>query len=163
VTGFLEGLREGSCGRLDMSATRLRALFDELVLVETRLRASVDTRLRSEFGLPVNQFELLSVVAGQEACQVRDVVAALSLTTGGASKLVDRVEKAGLCRRRPNTEDRRSSIIELTPEGARLLARASEEVEATLHAELGAAISPASIEQFASLLAALRASGASST
>jgi DNA-binding MarR family transcriptional regulator len=163
-SGFVDSLRDGSCGRFDLSATPLRALFDELVLVETRLRASVDTRLRGEFGLPINQFELLSVVAGQVACQVRDVVAALSLTTGGASKLVDRVEEAGLCRRRPNPDDRRSSIIELTSEGARLLARASEEVEATLQSQLGSAtISPLALEQFATLLEALGASGSSST
>jgi MarR family transcriptional regulator, organic hydroperoxide resistance regulator len=146
-------------GRLEMSTARLRALFDELVLVETRLRASVDARLRDEFGLPIEQFELLSVVAGQEACQVRDIVAALSLATGGASKHVDRAEEAGLCRRRSNRDDRRSSIIELTPAGARLLARASEEVEVTLQSALGSAISPASLEQFATLLEALRAFG----
>ena len=146
-----------------MRAAHLRALFAELVFVETRLRACVDAKLRAEFGLPVNQFELLNVVAGREACQVRDIVAALFLTTGGASKLVDRVEEGGLCRRRPNPEDRRSSIIELTSEGATLLVRASEQVEATLQSQLGSAtISPAALEQFAALLKTPGASGTSS-
>jgi DNA-binding MarR family transcriptional regulator len=146
-----------------MKTRRLRELFDELVLVETRLRAFVDGRLREEFGLPINRFEVLRVVASQDGCQVRDVVAALSLTTGGASKLVDRVEEAGLCRRRPNPDDRRSSIIELTPRGMRLLAAASDTVEVALQARLGSALSPASLRQFATLLDALRASSTAST
>jgi MarR family transcriptional regulator, organic hydroperoxide resistance regulator len=140
-----------------MRPNRFRELFDELVLVESRLRASVDTRLREEFGLPINRFEVLRVVASQDGCQVRDVVAALDLTTGGASKLVDRVEETGLCRRRPNPDDRRSSIVELTPAGASILAAASDTVEGTLQAQLGSALSPASLRQFAALLDALGA------
>jgi DNA-binding MarR family transcriptional regulator len=42
---------------------------------------------------------------------------------------VDRIEAAGLCRRRANPDDRRSQIIELTPAGRRLLAKATKTFE----------------------------------
>jgi hypothetical protein len=49
---------------------------------------------------------------------VFDIAEELSLTVGGTSKLVDRIEAAGHCVRRANPDDRRSSIIELTPRRA---------------------------------------------
>jgi len=130
-------------------------LFIQLRRVESRLRGHLDSLLMSELGLVVGQFEVLSVINSREGCQVRDIADVLSLTTGGVSKLVDRLESAGLCRRRPNADDRRSTIIGLTPEGRTLLSQASETVEAALRAEIGSALSPSSLRQLAALLEAL--------
>jgi DNA-binding MarR family transcriptional regulator len=46
------------------------------------------------------------------------------ITVGGASKVVDKVEAAGLCRRNPNPTDGRSNLIQLTEPGVGLLAAA---------------------------------------
>ena len=51
-------------------------------------------------------------------CRVLDIAEALSITVGGASKVVDKVEAAGLCRRQPNPTDGRSNLIQLTETGA---------------------------------------------
>jgi DNA-binding MarR family transcriptional regulator len=80
----------------------LRLVFTQLVRLEAQLHGHVEAELRKEFGLVVSQFEALSVIGSHEGCQLRGVANWLSLTTGGASKLIDRVELAGLCRRRPN-------------------------------------------------------------
>jgi hypothetical protein len=83
-------------------------------------------------------------------------VAELSITVGGASKLVDRIEAAGHCRRRPHPADKRSSLIELTTTGGQLLTTATAAFQDGLHHRLGAAIPAASLQQFTATLAALR-------
>jgi DNA-binding MarR family transcriptional regulator len=134
----------------------LPSLYNDLVRFETELWNAIDARLRRDFELPLGRFELMQVVARTGSCRVQDVADALSITWGGTSKLVDRTEAAGLCRRRANPEDRRSSLIELTPAGKRLLAAATTVFEEELAARLGEAASPRALDQFAATLARLR-------
>jgi DNA-binding MarR family transcriptional regulator len=77
---------------------------------------------------------------------------------GAASKVVDRVEAAGHCVRRPNPGDRRSSLIALTPEGVRVLAAADVVFGEELQVRLGGVLSPAALEQFGAGLGKLRSS-----
>lgn len=46
-------------------------------------------------------------------------------TTGGMTKTVDRLERAGHVARRPDPADRRGVLVRLTPKGRRLCAKAS--------------------------------------
>lgn len=100
-------------------------LFDDLIRFETELWNAVDERLRGEAGLALSWFEPMVLMDRIEACRVNDIAEALSLTVGGTSKLVDRIAAADLCIRRANPEDRRSSLISLTPAGRTLLAEAA--------------------------------------
>ena len=134
----------------------LKTLFNELVRFETQTWNAIDARLRAEHGLPLGRFELMRVIASQADCRVYDVSAALSLTTGGASKLVDAIEAGGFCRRRPNPGDRRSSIIELTPSGKRLLAKATKTFEDELEKRIGSVLSDRNLQQLTSSLVKLR-------
>jgi DNA-binding MarR family transcriptional regulator len=111
-----------------------------------------------QFGLLVSQFDALSVIGAHEQYQVPDITDGLSLTSGGASKLVDRLESAGWCRRRPQPHDRRSAIIGLTPAGRKLLADASQTIDAVVRARIGSSLSPSSLRQLAALLEAVAAS-----
>ncbi len=138
----------------------LTSLFDELIRYETELWNAIDLRLREEDALPLSRFEPMQVIARHERCRVYDIAAALSITTGGTSKLVDSLEASGYCRRRPNPDDRRSSLIELTPAGQRMLAKATETFVRELEARIGSALPARSLEQFAALLAKLRAANA---
>jgi MarR family transcriptional regulator, organic hydroperoxide resistance regulator len=137
------------------SVSGLKDVFSDLVLLEGRLRRTIDARLRNDRSISLNQFELLGAVASYKACQVGDIASALSLTTGGTSKLLDRVEAAGWCVRRPNPADRRSSIVELTADGKSVLAQASKLLDSELQTLLGSALSPVRLRQFASVLDAL--------
>jgi DNA-binding MarR family transcriptional regulator len=141
-----------------LTTTHLRLLFSQLLRLEARLRGELDTELKAQFGLVVSQFEALSAMGSHEECQLRDITDGLSLTTGGASKLVDRLESAGLCQRQPHPQDRRSAIIRLTPAGRTLLGEASQTIEAVLHARIGSALTPSSLRRLAALLEALAAS-----
>ena len=137
----------------------LRQLFNDLIRFEIELWNAVDARLKSEFGLPLTHFEPMSVMDRLPNCRVYDIAAELGITTGGTSKLVDRIEASGYCRRLPNPDDRRSSLLELTPEGRRLLAGAGVAFDDELQRWLGAAVPERTLRQFAATLARLRAAG----
>ncbi|MBV9312631.1 MAG: MarR family transcriptional regulator [Pseudonocardia sp.] len=135
----------------------LRELFSDLIRFETELWNAVDERLRVEVGLPLSRFEPLQVIDRLGACRVHDIARELSITAGGVSKLVDRTESAGLCRRRANPVDGRSSIIELTAAGRRVLTSALEVFDNELQTQLGSALPEAELEHFGRTLARLRA------
>ena len=82
----------------------LRQVFDDLVRFDTVRWNAIDARLRLESGVPL----------------------------GGASQAVDRLDRAGRCRRVANPADRRSSILELTADGEQLLAAAGTVFEQQL-------------------------------
>jgi DNA-binding MarR family transcriptional regulator len=96
-------------------------VFHDLIRLETELWETVDERLRTDVGLPLSWLEPMRIVDRMGTGRVNDIADALSITVGGTSKLVDRIEADGLCTRRPNPDDRRSSLISLTPEGERCL------------------------------------------
>ncbi|MGH3257952.1 MAG: MarR family winged helix-turn-helix transcriptional regulator [Streptosporangiaceae bacterium] len=137
----------------------LRRLFNDIVRFEIELWNAVDARLKNEFDLPLTHFEPMSVIAGLPGCRVYDIARELGITTGGTSKLVDRIEASGYCRRLPNPEDRRSSLLELTPAGKRLFAEAGEAFDDELGRRLGTALPERTLRQFGATLSRLRAAG----
>jgi MarR family transcriptional regulator, organic hydroperoxide resistance regulator len=135
----------------------LRRLFNDIIRFEIELWNAVDARLKSEFDLPLTHFEPMSVIDRLPGCRVYDIASELGITTGGASKLVDRIEAVGYCRRRPNPADRRSSLLELTPEGKRLFAEAGTVFDEELQHLLGDTVPERTLRQFAATLTRLRA------
>src|SRR5215469_7153978 len=99
----------------------------------------------------------MQVISRTPNCRVQDIAMEISITIGGTSKIVDRIEAAGHCARRANPGDRRSSIIELTPAGRRVLAKATVTFEDELRKRLGSALSDRSLAQFIKTLSRLRA------
>jgi DNA-binding MarR family transcriptional regulator len=148
----------GTQGRPSASdgAPELTRLFSELVRLETELWDTVERRLRADHGLPLPYFEFMQVMARIRNCRVQDIATELSITVGGTSKIVDRMEAAGHCARRANPDDRRSSIVELTPAGKRLLPRAAGTVEDELRRRLGPALSDRAVVQLTRTLTRLR-------
>jgi MarR family transcriptional regulator, organic hydroperoxide resistance regulator len=134
----------------------LRVLFNDLIRFEIELWNATDARLRNELGLPLTHFEPMSVIDRLPGCRVYDIAAELIITTGGTSKLVDRIEASGYCRRLPNPADRRSSLLELTPEGRRVLDEARVIFDDELERWLGSAVPERTLRQFAATLARLR-------
>jgi MarR family transcriptional regulator, organic hydroperoxide resistance regulator len=139
----------------EVGVADLELVFSELIRLQTRLWDAVDVRLRADCGLALSWFEPMRVVDERQGCRVQDVAAELAITVGGASKLVDRIEQAGHCRRRANPLDGRSSIIELTPTGTLLLARAHAVVADELVVRLAGVLGDQELDRFAMALAAL--------
>jgi MarR family transcriptional regulator, organic hydroperoxide resistance regulator len=143
--------------------TDLRQVFDDLVRFETILWGTIDSRLQEECGLSLASLNALLIIDATPLCRVQDIARAVEITVGGASQAVDRLESAGLCARRANPEDRRSSIVELTPEGAELLTRATPVFDRELDRLLRAPLPGTALTQVADGLGALRRSAAAQT
>ncbi|WIX92080.1 MarR family transcriptional regulator [Amycolatopsis sp. DG1A-15b] len=139
----------------------LKLVFHELVKVQIELWDAIDARLRSECDLQLTWFEVMRLLARLPEARVQDIAAEFSITVGGTSKVVDRLEAAGLCRRRPNPTDRRSSVIELTAKGRRLLGKATVVFEDELQVRLGDVLPERSLDQFRQTLTTLRRAGRS--
>ncbi len=137
----------------------LKLLFSNLIRLETELWDAVEARLRADYDLPLSWFEPMQIIDRHAACRVFDIASELAITIGGTSKLVDRIEAAGFCQRRANPDDRRSSLIELTPVGKCLLRNATTAFEAELELRLGAVLSATELQQFSATIARLRVAG----
>ena len=135
----------------------LTALFHDLVRFQIELWNGVDARLKAEHELPLTWYEPMTVVAARSGCRVQDIAADLVITVGGTSKLVDRIETAGLCRRTPHPEDGRSSVIELTAAGRAVLDRADATVTDELRRRLGDVLPAGDLQHLATTLRRLRA------
>ena len=117
--------------------------LSDLIKLEITLWNRIDACLREEHDLPLAFFWPLYVVGGSRdgSLRVGEIAEALRLTVGGTSKIVDRIERAGLFRREPDPADRRASRIALTDVGRRKLLATSETYEAEMTAVLDAALS----------------------
>ncbi|RWZ51189.1 MarR family transcriptional regulator [Labedella phragmitis] len=60
---------------------------------------------------------LRQIAVHDDRARVQDVADGSGMTVGAASKIVDRLERAGFVRRLPHPTDRRSSLLEMTAEG----------------------------------------------
>lgn len=118
--------------------------LSDLIRLEIELWNRIDSRLRQAHSLSLASFEALYFVARSHdgSLRIGDLAAALRITQGATSKLVDRVEAAGLIRRALDADDRRACRIALTDDGSRTLAEASRTYEAELASVLDATLSP---------------------
>lgn len=135
----------------------LPELFSDLVRLQIELWNALDVRLRDEHGLSLSRYEAMAAIAARPCCRVRDLMSTLVITIGGASKLVDRVEASGHCRRLPNPQDGRSSHLELTDLGRRVLERARATVDEELQQSLGARLTVSQLRDLGGLVATARA------
>ena len=135
----------------------LASLFSGLVRLETELWDLVDARLRRDHDLALSWFEPMQVIDRTPGCRVIDIAEALSITIGGTSKLVDRIENAGWCQRSPNPDDGRSSTIQLTRAGRRLLTAAQRTLDDEISIRVGEPLSTSELQRFAATVRKLRA------
>ncbi len=134
----------------------LPELFGELVRLEIELWDAVDARLLADHGLTLGRLLPMQVLARRPGCRVQDIAEELAITVGGARKVVDRIAAAGHCVRRPNPGDRRSSLIELTPAGERVLAASTASYTGELDRRLGGALGRAEVHDLTATLSRLR-------
>jgi DNA-binding MarR family transcriptional regulator len=119
------------------------AWVTEFIRLEIALWDRVDARLRESHELPLAFFEPLHLISRgrEDSMRVGDLARGLRITVGGTSKLVDRIEQAGLIAREPDPDDRRASRVALTTAGKRKLTAALKTYEAEVASTLGRALS----------------------
>lgn len=123
----------------DPTATTSEAATDALVLgfghllaAANRLEYILGRSLAENFQISHQTFEVLAILkrAGAEGRSMRSIAQEQVLSTGGVTRLIDRMEAAGLVARAPDPNDRRGRRVRLTREGDALAIRAS-----SVHAE----------------------------
>lgn len=144
---------------LEAPLTDLKQLYRELVSMEIELWNGIEARLRVECDLALTSFEVLHLLLRRPGSRIQDIAEEFSITVGGTSKVVDRLEAAGLCVRRANPNDRRSSIVDLTAEGRKLVKRALKVFEHELELRIGSVIPERSVREVTSVLGTLRSAG----
>jgi MarR family transcriptional regulator, organic hydroperoxide resistance regulator len=137
----------------------LRRVFSDVGRVQAQLEAAVNLRLQGELGLSLVLFKSMTAIADAESCRVHELAAGLGVSAGGASKLADRLCALGYCQRLPNLDDRRSSLLRLTPAGRRKLDAAARSVDQELERLLRPVLSAVQITELAATLRELRRAG----
>ncbi|MER5428662.1 MarR family transcriptional regulator [Streptomyces sp. NPDC002588] len=101
--------------------------FGRLQGAANRLEYILGRALEVECGISHLMFEVLLILgrAGEPGLSMRAVAQEQVLTTGGATRLVDRMEAAGLVERAEDPDDRRGRLVRLTPLGEETAVRAS--------------------------------------
>jgi DNA-binding MarR family transcriptional regulator len=109
--------------------------------------------------LDVTEIEahLLARLAARGPCSVADVQKAFGLRPSTLTNALDRLERRGFLRRRPNPSDRRTFLLELTAAGRRA-AREVVSLVDTLEARVAAQVSARQLAAFHAVIAALEAS-----
>ncbi|GAB2764101.1 MarR family winged helix-turn-helix transcriptional regulator [Streptomyces bullii] len=114
--------------------TAKKAADNELVLAfgrlqgaATRLEYILGRRLEEECGISHLMYEVLLILgrAGEPGLSMRAISQEQVLTTGGATRLVDRMVAAGLVQRVTDPGDRRGRLVRLTALGEETAVRAS--------------------------------------
>ncbi len=103
-------------------------LFGRLVEAYASLRQQLDDEMQQEVGLPLLWYGVLLHI-GRSPEGVRpmsELTEATAFTSGGVTRLVDRMEAAGYVERRPCPTDRRVQYVGLTETGREILERGSE-------------------------------------
>lgn len=104
---------------IDISAWR------GLVRVQGAVRRDLDKALQAAEGISLWEYTVLRTLSGASGRCLRmsELAVATDYTPSGLTRLVERLERAGLVQRGPCPDDRRGSVATLTPAGQKAFAR----------------------------------------
>jgi len=100
--------------------------FGRLLEANEKLTHLLEEDLQAECDLPLTWYGVLLHVGRAGGVRpIGELIAATAFTSGGVTRLVDRIAQAGLVERRPCPTDRRVQYVALTEAGGELLERAT--------------------------------------
>ena len=97
-----------------------------MVQANTRLLERTNAELEAEAGLPLSWFEVLAQLSwAPESCsRMGELADDLLLSRGGVTRLIARMEDAGLVKREVPANDRRATFAHITDKGREAFERA---------------------------------------
>jgi DNA-binding MarR family transcriptional regulator len=134
-------------GMSDAAEQTLVAEWRELLARHAVVSGALETELQRQHGIGVSEFEALEQIAtcGEGKCRAARLSDAVHLSQSAASRLVARLERAGLVQRAMCEMDRRGIFVTLTEEGHRRYTEARPTHRAVLAGTLGAAATEAAV------------------
>jgi MarR family 2-MHQ and catechol resistance regulon transcriptional repressor len=116
----------GTCGILGQIDDERLQLMGLIIRTQRLLSDVLGRELEQSVGIPLVFFDVLIHVGGAPGGQLTmsSLSTDVALTTGGVTRLVDRMVEAGLVARQNCPSDRRSVHVVLTPGGREVLERA---------------------------------------
>lgn len=112
--------------RVEIDASRLAA-WRGFLTAHARVVARLERELAEEAGLQLTWYEVLLLLreAPEGKLRMHELADSRLLSRSAATRLIDRIEAAGLVSRIASEDDRRGTFVELTPEGLATLRRAA--------------------------------------
>jgi DNA-binding MarR family transcriptional regulator len=140
----------------DISDEQLAQRWHEIVGASAQLQRLLDQDLEGA-GVAPQWYPALELLlqSDEHRLPMSTLARELSMTSGGFSKLADRMAADGLIDRRGTTDDRRVVHATLTPDGLRLARRARDVYVGALRRRLLGGVSAAELAAIARTLAAL--------
>jgi DNA-binding MarR family transcriptional regulator len=92
--------------------------------------------IADRLGVTQTDLQCLYALAHHSPASVSDLARRVNLTSGAASRMIDRLEAAGCIRRVPDPHDRRRVLIEPSPQSLEQVSRYYTPLNARLHEDL---------------------------
>jgi DNA-binding MarR family transcriptional regulator len=128
----------------DAAADERIQAFGVVLIAASRLERLLGAVMDRESGLSHAMFEVLLLLAAKpEGAPMGDLSRSLVLTSGGATRLVDRMIGVGLVRRARSAEDKRVHVVTLTEAGSAKLVEAARRHAEELDRHVFAVLPPA--------------------
>jgi DNA-binding MarR family transcriptional regulator len=142
----------------DLTEVRALGVFLD---ASARMHHLLEEALQAEVGVSRSWFDLLLNIAESpdQRLIIGELGRRLSLTSGGVTRFVDRIEAAGLVTRQPSATDRRALYVAFTDRGRRILTRGVEVNRRIYEQAFAARLSP---EELKTLTVALPKVGTAS-
>lgn len=124
-----------------------------------RLDRAFERSMRDCCDISSAWFEVLIRLARSPGHRLRmsELAEQLAITTGGVTRLVDRIAQAGYVERRPCPDDRRVQWVALTPDGLDKITEATDIHLADLQRELFDRLDADDVEDLVRIMSKLRA------
>ena len=117
-----------------------------------RLLAELHVEALAPFDIHVRDLGVLLVIDRSEPASQQQIAERMGVDRTTMVAIIDALEAKGIIARRPDAEDRRRNLIELTPTGQDILRQATAASDAA-EAKLLAPLSPAEGKQLRNLIA----------
>jgi DNA-binding MarR family transcriptional regulator len=133
---------------------RRLAVWHDFLRAHAALVDVLGRELEAERRLPLHWYDVLVTLAEAPAASLRmsHLAEAVAFSRSGLTRLVDRMERAGLVRRRASGNDRRVTFAELTSEGRAVLRRAAPTHLRGIALHFAAAVSDDEVEVLEAVL-----------
>lgn len=101
----------------DLSKARLRAWL-QVLKVSRKIEGELREKMRLEFGSTLPRFDVMAALyRSRDGMRMSELSSALMVSNGNVTGIVDRLVADGMIVRVPVENDRRASIVRLTPDG----------------------------------------------